>query len=118
MSTTAQEEIAQMSDDVTDFMLSLPQLGLDEIVYTVMYSYTAQSFTSDISDCQDLMRTRYRERSDLLEADVSAAPLVLKRLERLAGELPEESVTAQFAQKYIPYVTRFGQELEDYTKSR
>lgn len=106
----------KLSRECTDSMLQLPGMLLDEIVYTIQYSITAQVIDSRYSQDNNFMNRRYGANRELLESDSTVAPLMLERLERLSQETPEGSVMQQFAQKHLPHISRFGEILREYNK--
>jgi hypothetical protein len=88
----------------------------DELLYTIQYAYTAQSLSFNVFP--DMLRKRYESNPVLFESDLSAAPLIISRLERFAAELPESAYASVFAKKFLPSVKIFDQMLQSYAKER
>ena len=113
-----QKVMQDLSERITDIMVQMPQLILDDMVFTFAYSVTAQTFDDNPIHGKRELHARYQERPDLLEPDLNAAPLVKRRLERLIAELPVESTARQLAEKYLPSVIKFGAMLSEYAAAR
>lgn len=106
------------STKITDIIVQLPPIVLDEITYTFAYSVTAQSFDNNPLNGKRELHERYTQMPNLLEPDFRAAPLVRRRLERFIEELPEESVAHNLAKKYLPSVIKFEKMLSEYVADR
>jgi len=109
--------LKELSRQVTDNLLSLPGIILDEIVYTVQYCYTAQSLDGSRTIASDRVEKRYTRLPDLLEPDLEAAPLIIERLEEFLKKTREGSTIHEFAKKYLPHVRNFQEMLEEYTET-
>ena len=104
--------VSELSNKVTSASLQLPRTFLDELVFTAWYTQTAVVLSS-LNGVDD----RYFDDQSMLDNDISAGPLIIRRLERWAEECPEGSITREFASKYLPTVRNFYESLQAY-KSR
>ena len=99
-------------------MLEINELT-DQAFYTIAFGVTAHQLDllPSRSDKLSVLKIRYENDELQLRDDLRHCPYVLSRLERLANEAPEGSITQVLALKYLEPVKRFGSLLEEYTKS-
>ncbi|MGY4884099.1 MAG: hypothetical protein ACP5NZ_00810 [Nanobdellota archaeon] len=111
-------DLTESNDNLIEGLTSIPTSLVDEIIYTAQYCSIAQYLGNNRSKEKGFLDKRYRKNLDVLENDLEAAPIIIKRLESILEKFSKESLTYQFAQKYLPFVKEFYEILEWYNNPK
>jgi hypothetical protein len=122
MAKSLQQTVEELSDDITNQILDLSDLLLDEIIHTFMYANTAKTYSIiyqlSEENLKEALQRRYNDNSDLLELDLSYYPLIITRLEKFSNEAQEDSIMKKFAKDHLPYAKEFYKMISKYSKSK
>lgn len=111
-------DLTESKDNLIEGIANLPIGLVDEIIYTSQYCSIAQFLGNNNSKENGFLDKRYKKNLDLLENDLEAAPIIIKRLESILERFSRESLTYHFAQTYLPFVKEFYKILEWYNNPK
>jgi hypothetical protein len=105
---------AEINREITKEILKTNSLLLDELCWTVIYSFEATLYYNNRN--WEEWDIKYQSGEKQIKIDLNSAPNIEERLEELKTGLPYDNITMEFANKHLPFVKDFNVLLLEYAK--